>query len=314
MAKRKQQATPRAIWSGSIAFGLVNVPVRMHRAIDERDLHFHLLHTKDDSRIGYEKVCKKEGKPVPDGEIGRAYEVGDGKYVYLSDDDLAVAEGSRHKTIEIHDFVPYEEIDPIYFGRSYYLAPAEGGEKVYALLARAMEASGLAGIATYVMREKQQLGCLRLREGVITLATLYHADEIRPVDELDVGSVSVDKRELEMAAELIDRFTGSFEIEKYHDEYREAVLRVIEAKRKGREVRAEPREEPEVPDLMEALRASLADRSPGRSANGRRGAERNGGLDGLSKSELEQRAKRAGVRGYSKMRKAELVDALRTAG
>jgi DNA end-binding protein Ku len=133
---------PRAIWSGSISFGLVNVPVRMYSAIDEQDVHFHLLHEKDDSRIGYEKICKEEGKPVPDDEIVKGYQVSEGEYVYVTDEDLEAAAGETYRTIDIQDFVDVDEVDPIYFERSSYLGPAKGGEKTYALLVRAMEHSG----------------------------------------------------------------------------------------------------------------------------------------------------------------------------
>jgi hypothetical protein len=150
----------RAIWSGAITFGLVNVPIRMYSAIDEKDLRFNLLHVKDGSRIGYEKICKEEGVAVPDGEISTAYEVSKGEFVYLDDDDFARAAGPLGRTIDLADFVPYSEIDPIYFERTYYLGPADGAEKVYALLMTAMRNAGLAGIATYVMRKKQHLGCL----------------------------------------------------------------------------------------------------------------------------------------------------------
>ena len=185
---------PRAIWSGSLLFGLVNVPVRMFSAIDEKDLHFHLLHRKDDSRIGYEKVCKKEGKPAPDDEIGTAYEISKGKYVYLEDEDFAAAEPKGYRTFDLSDFVPLDEIDPIYLDRTYYLAPAEGGEKVYAVLTRAMDKAGLAAIGTYVMRNKQHLGCLRVRDGVLLLSQLYFADEIRPHEELAPKGVRVGAR------------------------------------------------------------------------------------------------------------------------
>jgi DNA end-binding protein Ku len=301
---------PRAIWSGSISFGLVNVPVRMYSAIDEQDVRFHLLHEKDDSRIGYDKVCKKEGKSVPDDEIARGYEVSEGKYVYLTDDDLEAAAGESYRTIDIQDFVDADEVDPIYFERTSYLGPAEGAEKPYALLVRAMEESGLVGIATYVMRDKQQLGCLRVRDGMIVLEKMFFADEIRPTKGLVPRRAKVGKQELAMALDLIDRFRSGFEPEKYEDTYREALLAVIDRKRKGKEVHAEPEPEREEPaDLLEALRASVEVHSRGRR-NGRR---RNGSFGDLSREELDRRARKAGIRGRSKMTKRELAKALERA-
>ena len=308
---------PRAIWSGSISFGLVNVPVKMYSAIQEQDVRFHLLHTKDDSRIGYEKICKAEGKPVPDDEIVKAYEFAEGEYVYLTDEDFEAAEGEKARTIDISDFVPYEEIDPIYFERTYYLGPQEGAEKVYALLVRAMEDSSLAAIATYVMRGQQQLGCLRIREGVVTLSKMYFADEIRPFDEIRPPRRTVSKNELEMAEQLIGRFTGSFRPEQYEDTYRDALLAVIKAKRKGKEVHVErPERQEEPPDLLAALRASLEDATGGprkRTGKAHRRSNGNGSLDRLSKADLQERAKDANVPGRSKMSKDELVEALRAA-
>lgn len=294
----------RAIWSGAITFGLVNVPIRMYSAIDEKDLRFNLLHVKDGSRIGYEKVCKDEGVRVPDSEITTAYEVASGEWVHLDDDDFARAAGPLGRTIDLVDFVPYGEIDPIYFERTYYLGPAEGYEKVYALLTTALKNAGLAGIATYVMRKKQHLGCLRVRNDVLTLSKMFFADEVRPTDGISPAEeVTVGARELEMATELIERFTGPFEPERYHDVYREALLGVIEAKRKGTPVKPEEPAETHVPDLLEALRASL-EAHQGRP--GRGGHE----LPTLSKAALARRAKEAGVTGYSQMTKAELVAAL----
>jgi DNA end-binding protein Ku len=306
---------PRAIWSGAISFGLVNVPVRMYSAIEEKDVHFHLLHVKDDSRIGYEKVCKAEEKPVPDDEIVKAYEFGEGEYVHVTDEDLQAAEGETYRTIELEDFVPYEEIDPVYFERTYYLVPADGAAKVYALLLRAMDESGLCGIGNFVMRDKQHLGCLRVRDGAIALERMYFADEVRPTKELELEKGSVGKRELEMALELIDGFKGGFEPERYEDTYRQRLLAIIEAKRKGKEVHIEPRREEAAPvDLMEALRASV-EAAKGRRghARARRADGRNGDLGDLPKRELEKRAKDAGLTGYSKMSKQELVEALEAA-
>ncbi len=190
---------PRAIWSGSISFGLVNAPVRMYSAIDENDLEFHLVHEKDGSPIGYEKFCKEEGKEVPADEIVKAYEVSDGEFVYLEDDDFAAAEEEGYRTIQVLDFVQRDDIDPIIFQRSYYLG-ADGADKVYLLLLRAMEESGLSAIVEYVFHQKQQLGCLRVHDGVIVLEAMYFADEIRSVKGIaPKRSSKVDKKELEMA-------------------------------------------------------------------------------------------------------------------
>jgi DNA end-binding protein Ku len=268
---------PRAIWTGTISFGLVNVPVRMYSAIEEHKLHFHYLHTKDDSPIGYEKYCKQEDKPVPDDEIAKAFEVSKGKYVYLSDEDLEAAKVEGYRTIDLTDFVPYEEIDPIFFEKTYYLGPNEGGEKVYALLAKAMENSGLAGIGTYVMRDKEHLGCVRIRDGVLALEKMFFADEIRPAKGLKPSRISVSKQELEMAEQLIDRFSGSFRPEKYKDTYTDALTKIVKAKQRGKEVEVAPeRKEPEVPDLLEALRASLETSKKSRGRSTRKSTPRKG--------------------------------------
>ena len=299
---------PRALWSGSISFGLVNVPVRMYSAIEDRDVRFHLLHQKDDSRIGYEKVCKKEGRPVPDDEIVRGYEVSEGSYVYVTDEDLEAAAGESYRSIDIQDFVDIGEVDPIYFERTSYLGPAEGAEQPYALLVRAMEESGLVGIATFVMRDRQQLGCLRVRDGMIVLERMFFADEIRPTKGIVPRRPKVGKQELSMALDLIERFRTSFEPEKYEDTYRESLLSLIRRKKQGKEVHVEREPEREEPtDLLEALRASVESHGRrGRTARGRG----NGSSRELSRDELEQRARKAGIRGRSRMTKRELAKAL----
>jgi DNA end-binding protein Ku len=249
---------PRAIWSGTISFGLVNVPVRMFSAIDETDLRFHLVHEPDGGRIGYQKICKTEGDPVPDGEIVKAFEVEKDELVVLTDEDFEAAKTEGVKTIEISDFVPYEEIDPIYFERTYVLAPNEGGEKVYALLREAMERTELAALGKYVMRDRQHLGCLRVRDGVITLEKMFFHDEIRPTDELAPKRTKVAKAELDMATKLIEQFRSSFEPEKYEDTYRDALCAIIKAKQKGETITAAPVDEDEEPtDLLAALKASV---------------------------------------------------------
>jgi DNA end-binding protein Ku len=294
---------PRAIWSGAISFGLVNVPVRMYSAVSEHKLEFNFVHVKDGSPIGYEKVCKAEGKPVPDEEIAKAFDW-DGEYVVMSDEDFEVAQAREAaKTIDIKDFVDYDQIDPIYFASTYMLGPEEGAEKVYALLTRAMERSGLAAIAKYVMRDKQNLGCLRVRDGLIALERMYFADEIRPLDEIRPDKqVEVDERELEMALELVDRLRSHFEPERYRDTYRDTLCEIIKRKREGGTITApEPEKPVETPDLMAALQASIE----------RSGSRGNGdSLEGLSKDELYERAKAEDVPGRSEMSKEELVEAL----
>lgn len=270
LAHGEDSTVPRAIWTGSVTFGLVNVPVRMYSAVATTDLEFDLIHEKDGGRIGYQKYCKLEKEPVPDDEIVKGYEVEKDEYVLLTDEDFEAAEAQGHKAIVIEEFVPYEDIDPIFFERTYYLGPEDGSERVYALLERAMEGSGLAGIARYVMRARESLGCLRPRDGVITLERMYFDDEVRPIEEIAPGNVKVPKRELEMAAELIDRFSGSWDPGKYRDTYRDRLLEIVESKRSGKEVRAGREAAPEEPaDLMEALRASL-EASKGESAPARK--------------------------------------------
>ncbi|HZG36401.1 MAG TPA: Ku protein [Gaiellaceae bacterium] len=268
---------PRSIWTGSISFGLVNVPVRMYSAISESDLRFHLLHEPDGGRIGYQKICKAEGDPVPDEEIVKAFEFEKDEFVVLTDEDFAAAKTEGVKTIEISDFVPYDEIDPIYFEKTYFLGPQSGGEKVYALLRDAMEHTGLAAIGKFVMRDRQHLGCLRVREGTITLEKMFFHDEVRPIDEIAPEGVEVGANELEMATALIEQFTGTFEPAKYEDTYREALCGVIRAKRKGQSVTvAKPEAEEEPTDLLAALRASVeaAKRSRGDTTPAKRAPAR----------------------------------------
>jgi DNA end-binding protein Ku len=229
----------------------------------------------------------------------------------MDDEDFAAARVEGYKAIDITDFVPYEDIDPIYFAKTYYVGPEEGGERVYSLLARAMEESGLAAVAKFVMRDREHLGALRVREGVITLEQLYFADEIRPIDEIKEARARVDKKELDMARRLIDSYTGDWNPSKYEDTYTDELRAVIEAKRKGKQVHvaADVEEAEEAPDLLTALRESV-ERSKG---GGRKRTTRASDLGSLSKQELDERARRAKVPGRSKMSKDELVAALRRA-
>jgi DNA end-binding protein Ku len=302
---------PRAIWTGSIAFGLVNVPVRMYSAVEEHTLHFHFVHAPDGSRIGYEKICKAEDKPVPDDEIVKAFEYEKGEWVYMTGEDFEAAAAENHRTIDIRAFVPFEEIDSIYFERTYYLGPEENGERVYSLLARAMADSGLAGVAKWVMRDRQNLGLLRVRHGAIALERMHFADEIRSTEGIAPGDVELDKNELEMAAQLIEQYSGTFKPEEYRDTYRDALCEIIEAKRRGEKVRVEAEPESEPPtDLMAALRASVEAARRQRPASTRNGNE---DLEGKSKEELYELAKKADIPGRSDMSKDELVEALKAA-
>jgi DNA end-binding protein Ku len=315
----------RPIWSGSISFGLVNVPVRVYSAVSEHKLQFHLVHEKDNSPIGYQKICKKEERPVPDKEIVKAFEFEKGEYVFMEEEDFKAAKVEGYRTIEITDFVPYADIDPIYFAHTYYVGPDRGAEKVYSLLVKAMEDTELVGIAKFVMRDKQHLGALRIRDGVITLEQLYFADEIRPIDEIRASKARVAAQELEMAKGLVDSWTTDWKPEKYKDTYRDELCAVIKAKRKGQDVHhaADVEDEEEPVDLLEALRASIersqgGRRRPragmGRSSDGRaRSRNGPGELSSLTKAELDKRAKAAGIEGRSKMTKQQLVRALERA-
>jgi DNA end-binding protein Ku len=251
---------PRALWSGSISFGLVNVPVRMYSAVHEHKLQFHLVHAKDDGPIGYQKICKLEDKPVPSSEIVKAYEFKKGEFVPLSDEDFDAVQVEGQRTIDLEDFVPYEDIDPAFFAHTYLVGPQDGAEKTYALLVKAMEQSGLAGIGKFVMRSRQYLGCLRVRDGALALEQLYFADEVDPPSGVIPDTLpSVAKQELDMALSLIDSFSGEWQPEKYEDTYTDALREVVKAKRRGRDVHElrQPEEAESPPDLMEALRLSI---------------------------------------------------------
>jgi DNA end-binding protein Ku len=282
----------RAIWKGSISFGLVNVPVAMYAAVSEQDLHFHLIHSKDDSPIGYQKVCKEEDKPVPDDEIARAYELEDGSYVVLEDSDFEAAKADGYHAITVLDFVDRSEIDPIYFERTFYLGPQDDGaaSHVYQLLAEAMEGSGLAAICSYLFHNREQLGCLRVREGVLLLEKMHFADEIRAPDDARPGRRQKLKRdELEAARRLIDRMTRKFDLEKYEDSYRRSLLKVIRRKAKGEKITVdEPEQRSEAPDLLEALQASLKESKRGSKRTSKKGGSR--GKAGTPKSRRRAKA------------------------
>src|SRR5207248_7627839 len=254
----------RAIWSGAISFGLVNVPVKLYSATSPKSVRFHQLSSKTGVRIRQKRVDPSTDEEVPYEEIVKGYEVTPDRYVMIDPDELDALDPKATKTIDIEEFVDLAEIDPIYYDHSYYLAPAAGGAKAYRLLVDAMRESGKVGIGRVVLRSKQQLCALRPTGEALTLSTMLFGDEVLSPDRLDelesVNEAEASERELTMAQQLIDSLSSDFEPDKYHDEYRERVLNLIERKAAGEEIAVQPQaEEPAAaPDLMAALEASLA--------------------------------------------------------
>jgi DNA end-binding protein Ku len=247
----------RPIWSGTISFGLVSVPVRMFSATESKELRFHFLDKHDLQPIGYEKVRRDTGKTVDPDDIVRGFEVQKGQYVTLEDEDLDRLDIELTKTIDILDFADLDEIDPIYFRKAYYLAPQDGAEKAYRLLVRALEETSKVGIAKVVIRNKQHLAALRAWNGTLVLETMYYADEVRHPEKVD-GKARLQKPEVEMAKSLVENLSEPFKPEKYDDTYRKELLDLLRAKAKGKPLpEPEAEEEGEVVDLMAALRESV---------------------------------------------------------
>jgi DNA end-binding protein Ku len=248
----------RAIWSGSISFGMVSIPVKLYGATESKDIRFHLLHAKDGTRLKQIRWCPTDEAEVPWNETARGYEYAKGKYVVLTDADFEKLPLPSRHTIDISAFVKEAEIDPVFFEKSYYLEPGERATKPYALLFKALEEKELTAIATITMRNKEQLCAIRARSGVIMLETLYYPDEVRKDTGVDIGDVRVSDKELDMAFTLIELLHKPFEPEEYHDHYREALEQLIEAKLEGKEVVTSPEaEETKVIDLADALRRSV---------------------------------------------------------
>jgi DNA end-binding protein Ku len=263
----------RAIWSGSISFGLLNVPVRMYSAVARRNIALREIRESDSSRIKHRRVAEGTDEEVPYDEIIKAYELTPGQYVPLTKDEMGALAPEKTKAIEVQDFVDLDEIDPIYFDSPYYLGPADGAEKAYSLLAKAMAASGKVAIARFVLRSKENLAAIRSNGEVLTLTTMRFADEVVPAAELDIlpeKAVKPAKREQEMAEQLIESLSTDFDPSAYHDEYREQLLALIEKKAEGKEIVASEAETPKAtkaPDLMAALEESIA------AAQGKGGAK-----------------------------------------
>jgi DNA end-binding protein Ku len=289
----------RAIWSGTISFGLLNVPVKLYSAVSRKTIRFNELRESDNARVRHKRVAEGTDDEVSYDEIVKGYELTKDRYVTFSRDELAELDPAKTRTIEIQDFVDISEIDPIFFESPYYLGPAEGAEKAYSLLAEAMERSGKAAIARFVLRNREHLAAIRANDGVLTMTTMRFADEVVSPDELEdelpQEKPKVQKREVEMAEKLIDSLTSDFDPSQYRDEYREDLLAMIERKAEGKEVVAPSAEEPEptkAPDLMAALEESIA------AAQGTGGRKRASG-DGGAKSKAKKPAPKASGRSQS---------------
>jgi DNA end-binding protein Ku len=251
----------RSLWTGSISFGLVSIPVRMFAAAQSKELRFHFVDRHDLMPVGYDKVRKDNAEHVDPDDIVRAFEIEKGRFVPLEPDDLDRLDVELTHGIDICDFVELDEIDPVYFRQAYYLLPQQGGEKPYRLLARALEETGKVGIAKIVIRNKQHLACLRTHEGVLLVETMYYADEVRRPEELD-GDAALDVKvrdaEVEMAKSLVENLTAPFDPGRYTDTYRSELMELIRQKAEGIEpVELPAEEEGEVVDLMQALRESV---------------------------------------------------------
>ena len=251
----------RGIWTGALSFGLVNIPVEVHTAVRDTRPHFRLLHAKDRSPINYERICQKEGAAVGWDDLVKGYEYEKGRFVVLTKGDFAAAALEKTRRIDILDFVKAEDIDDRFFDKPYYLTPGKGGDVAYGLLREAIRESGRIGIAKFILRDVQHLAAVEVVDEALVLSTLRFADEL-----VDAGTLSLPKRkavgkkELDMATSLVESLAAEWSPEKYTDDYRENLMRVIKAKMKGKKadlVAEEPPRDAKVIDLMERLRQSL---------------------------------------------------------
>jgi DNA end-binding protein Ku len=253
-------STPRSLWNGTIAFGLVRVPVKLHSATEPKKIAFRERHSTDGAAIEHRRVCVKEGKEVPFGEIVKGYEVASGKYVVLSKEEIAVADGAEAHVVEIQHFVSVGEIDPVYYERPYYLSPGKLGDEAYRLLHAALKRSDRVGIGRFVFHNKAHLVAIRALEDVIALHTMRFADELVPEAEVELGETpkAPTKLEVDTAKLLISQLDSGFEPDSYEDTYRDALMGVIERKARGEAIEA-PDRQPSTRegDLLGALEASL---------------------------------------------------------
>ncbi|MEO5877927.1 MAG: Ku protein [Streptosporangiaceae bacterium] len=250
----------RSIWKGAISFGLVTIPVKLYSATEQRDVSFHQVHRKDGGRVKYKRVCQVCGEEVSYGDLAKGYELATGEMVVLTDEDFADLPLTTSRRIDVLQFTPMEQVDPIYFAKSYYLEPEAQGSKPYVLLRDALATSGQVAVVKVALRSRESLATLRVADGVFVLETMLWPDEIRaPAFAFLNEKIDVRPQELAMASSLIETMAGDFDPAEYTDAYREAVQAVIDAKAEGRAVvqPEEARAEPAATDLLAALRASV---------------------------------------------------------
>ena len=270
----------RVIWKGSISFGLVNIPIALYPATRREELKFRLLRKTDLSPVNYKRVAEKDGKEVPWDQIVKGYEYEKGKYVVLQDEDFQRVDIEATQTVDIQDFVELDEIDPIFFYKPYYLEPQKGGDKAYALLRDALKDSKKVGVAKVVIKTREYLAGVKPEDGALVLELMHFADELAETSKLHVPKkVEVGKREMTMAKSLIDSMSSKWNPEKYKDDYREALMEVIEEKVEagGKEIEEKPRKAPKptkVIDLVSVLQKSLEETGAKRKAKGKSGAKK----------------------------------------
>src|SRR5438067_11574791 len=265
--------SPRAIWTGTISFGMVSIPVRLYTATESHDVHFHLLHKADGVRLKNVRWCPKHEKAISWEDTERGYEYAKGKYVPISEDDLEHLPVKTVHTVEISDFVKLEEVDPIYYDKAYYLAPEETGTKAFALLRQALQQTGRAAVAKVAIRDEENLCLVRPYEDVLSMETMFYANEIRSTEDIATNGAKVSPKELQMAVSLVENLSDRFDAERYEDEYQAALKKVINAKLEGAPLPEAPTEKGgKVVDLMEALRASVEATKKKPVATGRKSA------------------------------------------
>ena len=270
----------RAIWKGSISFGLVNIPIALYPATRREELKFRLLRKTDLSPVNYKRVAEKDGKEVPWDQIAKGYEYEKGKYVVLQDEDFQRVDIEATQTVDIQDFVELDEIDPIFFYKPYYLESQKGGDKAYALLRDALKDSKKIGVAKVVIKTREYLAGVKPEDGALVLELMHFADELADTSKLHIPTkVEIGKREMTMAKSLIDSMSSKWNPEKYKDDYREALMEVIEEKVEagGKEIEEKPRKAPKptkVIDLISVLQKSLEETGAKRKAKGKSGAKK----------------------------------------